>query len=136
MAGLVRKKVRVRSKKGKTYMRSTMVRSDNGPMSLGQFAKRHGARFAAHGVATGMINGAALQRGLHGNHSGARQAVGMRLAGLAGVIAEANSRGGKARIRDLQRLSTGGKAAVVGAHLAAHLAGAYGGYKAANRFTR
>jgi hypothetical protein len=63
MAGLVRKKVRVRSKKGKTYMRSTMVRSEDRSLT-----KKHKRTLDAFSAGVGASSGLGLalhQRGYH-----------------------------------------------------------------------
>lgn len=62
MSGLTRKRVTVRSKKGKVYQRSMMVRS-SGKMSAAEFTRRHGAKFLLGGVATGSAGIAGLAAG-------------------------------------------------------------------------
>ena len=62
MSGLSRKQVRVRTKKGKVYQRSMMVKS-SGKMSALEFTKRHGAKFLLGGVATGSAGAAGLAAG-------------------------------------------------------------------------
>ena len=82
MSGLTRKKIKVRSKSGKTYQRSMLVRATNavkrhggkvyqrsmmvrssGKMSATEFTRRHGAKFLLGGVATGSAGIAGMAAG-------------------------------------------------------------------------
>lgn len=58
MAGLTRKKVRVRGKSGKTYTRNMMVKTD-------ALVKRHWKTAAKTGFAIGAASGAGMYAGVH-----------------------------------------------------------------------
>jgi len=68
MAGLTRKKIKVRSKKGKTYMRSVMVKQQD-PMTLGRFMRKHGAKYVGLNMAVGSGMGVGAAVGYHATHS-------------------------------------------------------------------
>ncbi|TXH56200.1 MAG: hypothetical protein E6Q97_06965 [Desulfurellales bacterium] len=131
MAGLVRKKVRVRSKKGKTYMRSTMVRSEHQPLHLSEFVSRHGAYTASRMALLGAANGAAVRQ-----YAAERPVRGfLAHAALLGAIrVQKTSERAKAYNRDFFRLAHSDQVKVAAAELATNVAATYGGYKLAGRF--
>ena len=59
MAGLTRKKVTVRTKRGKTYQRSVMVRAGEAVRRAGSFLNRHKGKIAA-GVGAAALGAGAL----------------------------------------------------------------------------
>ena len=96
MAGLVRKKVTVRSKKGKTYQRSVMVRAGEAVKRVGQFVSKHKGKIAAGAIATaGMVAAA---------HYGVRNAGAIHGALAAGkkAFATRNDRGEKSAFQHLR----------------------------------
>ena len=138
-ANLTKKKVRVRGKGGKTYMRSMSVRTQgSSPMTAAQFAKKHGAHVLARSVGVGAASyGGALAGGIAGAHIGkqfsgshpiqrhAAMHGGAEIGANFGTLVamqhgmnaayKRNARG-RQIITDAQRLSTGGKLALIAAN--------------------
>lgn len=100
MAGLTRKKVKVRSKSGKVYQRSVMVRAGDAVKRVGRFVSKHkgkialGVGAAAIGAGAIALNkhkllgasrgvGLALNSWRHGKANGDNMSVGSRLKSLA-----------------------------------------------------
>lgn len=137
-SSLIKKKVRVRGKGGKTYMRSMSVRSQSSPMTAMQFAKKHGVHVLARSVGVGAASyGGALAGGIAGAHIGKQlggkhpiqQHFSMRggaeiganfgsLVAMQHGMNAAYKRNARGRqiITDAQRLSTGGKLALIAAN--------------------
>lgn len=77
MAGLVRKKVTVRSKKGKTYQRSVMVRAGEAVKRVGRFIGKHKGKIAL-GVGAAALGAGAIALNRH-KLLGAGRGVGLAL---------------------------------------------------------
>lgn len=77
MSGLTKKKVTVRTKRGKTYQRSVMVRAGEAVRRAGSFLNRHKGKIALGVGALALAGGAAA---LHKNQLlGAKRGVGLAL---------------------------------------------------------
>lgn len=81
MAGLTRKKIKVRSKKGKTYMRSVMVKQQE-PMTLGRFMKKHGAKWVGLNMAAGSGMGIGGVAAAHATKGGWGAPAGAAVGGI------------------------------------------------------
>lgn len=100
MAGLVRKKITVRGKSGKTFQRSVMVRAGEAVRRAGSFLNRHKGKIALGIGAAALAGGAvalhkhqllgakrgvglALNAWRHGKANGDNMSVGQRLKSIA-----------------------------------------------------
>lgn len=150
MAGLTRKKVKVRSKSGKVYQRSVMVKSGAKPagrklnnlfptgpkMKTGDYLRQHGAFLNKAHFGIGTAQGAAMHIGAnhfkgHGDHR-TRAAIGTAAVGLVGSGGLMLSRKGKAAQKDFNRLGYGQRLAVNGLSLVSNIAGHAVGFGASH----
>jgi len=142
MAGLTRKKIKVRSKKGKTYMRSVMVKQQD-PMTLGRFMKKHGAKWVGLNMAAGSGAGIGGALGLHATKGGWGAVPG---AGIGGTVSNTGAllflrkrkKWHQEVERDMRSMGTrspGSTAVLSGITTASQLAGAVAGGLAAHGAT-
>lgn len=102
MAGLTRKKVKVRSKSGKTYQRSVMVRAGSAVKRVGSFLNRNKGRIAAGAAVIGLgalaaHHGIKNASAIHGTFTSLRAAAGSM-----------KDRGEKSRFQHLREHATKG----------------------------
>lgn len=142
MAGLTRKKVKVRSKSGKVYQRSVMVKSGAKPagrklnnlfptgpkMKTGDYIKQHSKFLVGSHLGIGALQGAGAHIGAtHFKGKGdmlQRATIGALVPGAVGAGAMMLSKRGKAAQKDFNRLGYGQRLAVNGLNLVGGLAGA------------
>lgn len=145
MSKLSRKKVKVRSKSGKTFMRSIMMKSDNGGNEIGAWGmvRRHGAQIVARSGAAGVTGGTV---GTVVGNVVARKTnnpvasfvtgfVASRFAGQAVLNRTYDMRSARVQAitRDVQRSTAGGRMAFLGLHYVAQLGGSFGAGHLVNR---
>jgi len=138
MSKLSRKKVKVRTKSGKTFMRSIMMKSDNGGNEIGAWGilRRHGAQVVARsgtagavGGATGTVVGNVVARKTNSATAGYISTfLASRFAGQAVINRAYDMRSARvqAMARDLQRSTAGGKVAFLGLHYVANMGASLG----------
>lgn len=125
----------VRGKRG-TTRRAYWVKSQGDTaqrVSLGQFARKHGATWVAGNLATGAAGGAgAYMAARHGRKLGGdamlRAIGGHAVAGAGAAIAVGRSKRGRALANDYGRMGFGARFATNAVGSAAHVAGVVGGF--------
>jgi len=136
-AGLIRKKVTVRSKKGRTYQRSVMVKAapahtgGNRQLSAMDMLRLHGKHIAKTGAKMGLTMGAGRlagrYAGLRVGKSAENRSIGgtqgMLVGGLAHMLHNNKSARHQQYAKDMRRATFGGKAAMVALGGASALAG-------------
>ena len=157
-AGLVQKKVRVKTKRG-VAMRTMWVKSNpkaagagrkpslksQGPMTAGQLIRKHGLGIVARGAATGA---ASLGGAVAGHHAGKKLGgyqggeIGAAIGSFGAAHAASHglykkSKGGRAILSGLERGTMGARLTATALHttagLGTYLGGAYAAHKLSKR---
>lgn len=137
MAGLTKKKVTVRTKRGKVYQRSMNVKSTpriviasvpklRGSMSAKQYMRAHGATMGKTMLGIGTLQGVAGHAYARHGKSGdtlQRAAIGSLGAGAVGTAASLTNRKVRQGQNDFHKLGLGGRLAVQAFHVGTNLAG-------------
>lgn len=137
MPGLTKKKVTVRTKRGKVYQRSMNVRSTSrmtiasipklrGSLSAKQYIRAHGATMGKAMLGIGVLQGAAGHAYMRHGKTGdglQRAAMGSLGAGAVGAAAAFTNRKVRQGQNDFHKLGLGARLAVQSFHLGANLAG-------------
>jgi hypothetical protein len=142
-AGLVQKKVRVKTKRG-VAMRTMWVKSNpkaavsgkklrsggsGKPMGARQFLKAHGGTLIRNSLLSSAAHGAGLHQESRGNK---KIAGGLHTVGIGNTIRASFNKKGRKVTHDFERASIGAKLAGLGLTAAGSVAGAVGGYAASH----
>ena len=127
MAGLTRKKVKVRSKSGKVYQRSVMVRAGDAVKRVGRFVSKHKGTIAA-GAAAAALAGGAIALNRH-KILGAGRGAGLALNAWRHGKANGENMGVRDRLKSIAKGAHAG--AVSNSHMDAERVGAAHGRLAA-----
>jgi len=125
---LQRKKVTVRTKRGKVYQRSVMVKS-----GVKASLRKHGAYAFVNGVASGLVGGG-MAHAMSGYHLNRRITLSGAIAGsgasmITSEVLNRKTRAGRRLVRDMSRMTPWGRAALG----AVSVVGSAAGWGAADR---